>query len=229
LASTTGLGIGQLVPPTDLAHLQETDAAAHASTLAGVAPSIVILAGPNGAGKSTAAPFLLRDALAVTEFVNADQIAQGLSAFSPETVAIAAGRLMLARLDELARRRETFAFETTLASRSFAPWLRARRAEGYAVSLVFLWLPDSSAAVRRVAERVARGGHPVPPDVVRRRYAAGLRNFFRIYQPLCTAWRVYDTSGVGPPRLLAAGHGTTTWLVMDDCLWDGLVRQWTHG
>jgi predicted ABC-type ATPase len=94
-----------------------------------VPPSIVILAGPNGAGKSTTAPFLLRDALAVTEFVNADQIAQGLSAFSPETVAIEAGRLMLARLDELVRRRETSAFETTLASRSFAPWRRARRAE----------------------------------------------------------------------------------------------------
>ena len=190
-------------------------------------PSILILAGPNGAGKSTAAPFLLRDALAVTEFVNADQIAQGLSAFSPETVAIEAGRLMLARLDELVRRRETFAFETTLASRSFAPWLRARRAEGYDVSLVFLWLPDPEAAVRRVAERVARGGHHVPSEVVRRRYAAGLRNFFRLYRPLCTAWRVYDTSGVGP-RLLAAGRGAATSLVMDRMLWDSLVRQWAE-
>jgi predicted ABC-type ATPase len=193
-----------------------------------VPPSIVILAGPNGAGKSTAAPFLLRDALAVSEFVNADQIAQGLSAFSPETVAIEAGRLMLARLDELVRRHQTFAFETTLASRSFAPWLRARRAEGYDVSLVFLWLPDPEAAVRRVAERVARGGHHVPPEVVRRRYAAGLRNFFRLYQPLCTAWRFYDTSKVGPPRLLAAGHGTATLLVRGDLLWDGLVRQWAE-
>ena len=102
-------------------------------------PSLVVLAGPNGAGKSTAAPFLLRDALAVTEFVNADRIAQGLSAFNPEAVAIEAGRLMLARLDDLARRHETFAFETTLASRSFAPWLRARRDESYDVYLVFLW------------------------------------------------------------------------------------------
>src|SRR5712691_6388121 len=104
--------------------------------------SVVVLAGPNGAGKSTTAPFLLRDSLAVAEFVNADRIAQGLSAFNPEMVAIEAGRLMLARLDELARRRETFAFETTLASRSFAPWLRARRADGYDVYLIFLWLPD---------------------------------------------------------------------------------------
>src|SRR5712664_3293734 len=96
-------------------------------------PAVVVLAGPNGAGKSTAAPFLLRDALAVTEFVNADRIAQGLSAFSPEAVAIEAGRLMLARLNELARRHETFAFETTLASRSFATWLQLRRDQGYDV------------------------------------------------------------------------------------------------
>ena len=87
-------------------------------------PSIVVLAGPNGAGKTTAAPFLLRDTLAVLEFVNADQIAQGLSAFDPDTVAVTAGRLMLARLDDLARQHASFAFETTLASRSFAPWLR---------------------------------------------------------------------------------------------------------
>jgi predicted ABC-type ATPase len=193
-----------------------------------VPPFIVILAGPNGAGKTTAAPFLLRDALAVPEFINADQIAQGLSAFSPQTVAIEAGRLMLARLDELARRRETFAFETTLASRSFAPWLRARRAEGYDVSLVFLWLPDPEEAVRRVAERVARGGHSVPPEVVRRRYAAGLRNFFGLYQPLCTTWRFYDTSPLDPPRLLAAGHGAATSLVMNRLLWDSLVRQWAE-
>src|ERR1700675_4486503 len=100
-------------------------------------PSIVVVAGPNGAGKSTLAPFLLRDALAVSEFVNADRIAQGLSAFAPESVAIRAGRMMLNRLDELARRRATFAFETTLASRSFAPWLRVRRSEGYDVFVVF--------------------------------------------------------------------------------------------
>jgi predicted ABC-type ATPase len=153
-------------------------------------PSIVLVAGPNGAGKSTLAPFLLRDAFAVSEFVNADRIAEGLSAFNPESVAIQAGRAMLRRLDELARRRETFAFETTLASRSFVPWLRVRRSEGYNLYLVFLWLPNPDEAVRRVIERVARGGHDVPADVVHRRYAAGLRNFFKLYQPLTTAWRV---------------------------------------
>jgi len=191
-------------------------------------PSVVVLAGPNGAGKSTAAPFVLRDALAVTEFVNADRIAQGLSAFNPEAVAVEAGRLMLARLDELARRHDTFAFETTLASRSFAPWLRTRRDEGYDVYLVFLWLPDPEAAMRRVADRVRRGGHNVPSDVVRRRYAAGLRNFFELYQELAAEWHMYDTSQVGEPRLLASGRGTATPLVADLEQWNSIVRQWSR-
>jgi predicted ABC-type ATPase len=187
-------------------------------------PAVVLLAGPNGAGKSTAAPFLLRDALAVSEFVNADGIAQGLSAFNPEAVAIEAGRLMLARLEELARRRETFAFETTLASRSFAPWLRARRAQGYEVYLVFLWLPDADAAVRRVA----LGGHNVTSDVVRRRYEAGLYNFFALYQPLTTEWHVYNSSQLGPPRVMASGRGTATTLVEDPVQWNAIVRQWSR-
>src|SRR5437763_256261 len=98
-------------------------------------PSIVVVAGPNGAGKTTAAPFLLRDALGLREYVNADPIAAGLSAFAPESAAVAAGRVMLARINELARQRISFGFETTLASRSLAPWLRTRAAEGYAVHL----------------------------------------------------------------------------------------------
>src|SRR5579872_2516519 len=96
-------------------------------------PLVVVVAGPNGAGKSTTAPRLLRGALAVAEFVNADDIARGLSAFRPETVSLAAGRVMLTRLHALAAARVSFAFETTLASRNFAPWLRTLRAQGYRV------------------------------------------------------------------------------------------------
>jgi len=136
---------------------------------------------------------------------------------------------MLARLDELAHRHETFAFETTLASRSFAPWLRARRDEGYDVYLVFLWLPNPEAAARRVADRVRRGGHNVPSDIVRRRYAAGLRNFFELYQELTTEWRMYDTSQPGSPRLLASGHGRETTLVADLVPWNSIVQQWSMG
>ena len=127
-------------------------------------PSLVVIAGPNGAGKSTLAPLLLRDTLAVTEFVNADVIARGLSAFAPEQVAMAAGRLMLERLRDLAGQQVSFAFETTLASRSFAPWIRQLLQIGYRFHLVFLSLPSAAVAVQRVASRVRMGGHAVPAD-----------------------------------------------------------------
>jgi predicted ABC-type ATPase len=133
-------------------------------------PHIVVVAGPNGAGKSTAAPYLLRDTLEVTEFINADTIAAGLSAFRPESVAVAAGRIMLQRMHQLAADRMNFAFETTLASRSHAPWLTRLRADGYRVHLLFLWLRSPQLAIDRVAERVPLGGHDVPAVVVRRRY-----------------------------------------------------------
>ena len=161
--------------------------------------SVVILAGPIAAGKSTVAPALLYGALAVNEFVNADVIARGLSAFDPESAAIAAGRVMLARLRELADQRVSFAFETTLASRSFAPWLRDLRASGYEIHFLFLWLPSADFALDRVAGRVRAGGHDVPAETVRRRYRAGLRNFFSLYEPLAsTTWAVYDSSGPRP-------------------------------
>jgi predicted ABC-type ATPase len=121
-------------------------------------PKVVVIAGPNGAGKSTAAPAVLRNALRVNEFVNADTIAAGLSAFSPDAVAIAAGRIMLERLRELAREGRDFAFETTLASKSFAPWLRTLQSDGYTCHLVYLWVPTVELAIARVAERVRRGG-----------------------------------------------------------------------
>jgi predicted ABC-type ATPase len=144
------------------------------------APHVIVVAGPNGAGKSTAAPHLLRDTLAVAEFINADAIAGGLSAFRPESVAIAAGRIMLERMRELANASADFAFETTLASRSFVPWLRTLAANGYRIDVLFLWLESADLAVARVAARVQRGGHSAPEDVVRRRYSAGLQNFFSL-------------------------------------------------
>jgi predicted ABC-type ATPase len=120
------------------------------------------------------------------------RIAAGLSASAPESVAIAAGRVMLARVDEPARQRRSFGFETTFASRSLAPWLRVRRAEDYAVHLVFLWLASPELTLARVARRVELGGHSVPDEVVRRRYA-GLRNFFGLYRPIVSTWLIYDS------------------------------------
>jgi predicted ABC-type ATPase len=189
-------------------------------------PSVTVIAGPNGAGKSTSAPEVLRDALGVTEFVNADVIARGLSAFEPERAALAAGRVMLARLRELAQKRESFAFETTLASRSFAPWLADLRGKGYHFHLIFLWLPSADAAVARVADRVRTGGHNVPEATIRRRYEAGLRNFFALYQPLANSWRMYDNSTTSGPALIAAGKGPTERTIAVPVSWNRIKARY---
>ena len=187
-------------------------------------PTVVILAGPNGAGKSTVAPALLQGVLAVNEFVNADVIARGISAFDPDSAAITAGRVMLTRLHELAAQRVSFAFETTLASRSFAPWLRELRASGYEIHLLFLWLPSADFALDRVAERVRAGGHDVPAETVRRRYRVGLRNFFHLYEPLVSGWVVYDSSGPRP-RLVAERLAPDPPRVYDGDIWAAVTRQ----
>jgi len=165
-------------------------------------PSVVILAGPNGAGKTTASPFVIRDTLGINEFVNADHIAQGLSGFSPETTAFAAGRIMLNRLHDLGRQKKTFAFETTLATRSFAPWLRSLQSDGYRVHLFFLALPIPDLAIERVKRRVSEGGHDVPEEIIRRRFVRGIRNLFQIYLPAADDWLIYDASG-NTPRAIA--------------------------
>ncbi|HLH23495.1 MAG TPA: AAA family ATPase [Chloroflexota bacterium] len=192
---------------------------------AATSPLVVVIAGPNGAGKSTIAPRLLQGALAVTEFVNADTIAQGLSAFRPEMVAVAAGRVMLARLRSLARRRASFAFETTLASRTFAPWLTSLRTSGYRAHLVFLSVASPELAVARVRERVRGGGHAVPEAVVRRRFAAGLRNFFALYREVVDSWQMFDNSTADEPRLLATGRAAQPAAILDVRAWEALMRR----
>jgi predicted ABC-type ATPase len=180
---------------------------------------VVVVAGPNGAGKTTTAPRLLQGALAVAEFVNADPIALGLSQFRPETVEFAAGRVMLARLKALARMRRDFAFETTLASRTFAPWLESLRVSGYRVHLTFLALPSPELAVARVAERVQQGGHDVPERTVRRRFVSGLRNLFTLYQVVADSWQIFDNSQLAGPRLIASGRSTSQAEIVDQEAW----------
>jgi predicted ABC-type ATPase len=189
-------------------------------------PHVIIVAGPNGAGKSTSAPRLLRDALAVVEFVNADAIAVGLSAFKPESVAIAAGRLMLERMRQLAAARANFAFETTLASRSFAPWITGLRRHGYCAHLLFLRLESEDLAVNRVAERVRMGGHDVPEEIIRRRYKRGLNNFFGLYQPVMNSWQLFDNSSTLGPRLIASGEGKSARLIEDAATWRELKEAY---
>lgn len=157
-------------------------------------PHIVVLAGPNGAGKSSAAKVILPESLSVPQFVNADLIAQGLSPFAPESMALEAGRLMLKRIHELTERGESFGFETTLASRSYARFLTDAQEKGYWVSLSFVWLNSVELALSRIADRVQQGGHNVPADVVRRRYPRAINNFFDLYRPLVDRWFLWDNS-----------------------------------
>lgn len=188
-------------------------------------PMVIVIAGPNGAGKSTTAPNLLRGALAVEEFVNADTIARGLSAFRPEAAALAAGRVMLARLKALAHARRDFAFETTLAARSFVPWLEGLRTSGYRSHLAFLSLPGAELAGARVAERVRQGGHDVPEETVRRRFHAGLRNFFERYHETVDSWQMFDNAEMPGPRLIAVrGRGQSS-EILDASAWNNLLEQ----
>jgi predicted ABC-type ATPase len=189
-------------------------------------PTVAVVAGPNGAGKSTTAPALLRDTLGITEFVNADEIARGLSAFAPERAAIPAGRVMLDRLDELAAAGADFAFETTLSGRAYAEKIGQWQQRGFQCHLYYFWLPDADLAVHRVQERVRLGGHNIPEVDIRRRYVRSLRNFFRLYRPLVESWRFYD-NGDPIPRLIAhGGHDTES--AIDAQSWERIVREYGH-
>ncbi len=185
-------------------------------------PHLIVIAGPNGAGKSTTAPSLLNGTLKVADFVNADLIAQGLSGFMPEGAAFHAGRVMIERIHYLAKKRIDFAFETTLSSKTFAPWIADLCKTGYEFHLVFLWLPSEDFAVARVAERVSMGGHDVPEATIRRRYHVGIKNFFKLYRPLADTWFFYDNSGGGNPRLLAYGEKEKSLVVNDPLLWHNI-------
>ena len=182
-------------------------------------PTVVMVAGPNGAGKSSIAPGILAKALRLAEYVNADMIARGLAGFNPDLAAVAAGRVMLERLDELARENQPFAFETTGASRSFLPRIRRLRETGYSFLLTYIWVRSPDISVERVAQRVKLGGHNVPEKIIRRRYFRGLLNSFGLYLPIADEWQFYDNSAAGDAILVVEGgahrttvvHGKNTW------------------
>ena len=189
-------------------------------------PIVVVLGGPNGAGKSTAAPRLLKGALGVIEFLNADMIARGLSPFAPESAALAASDVLLRRMDSLAEKRISFGLESTLAARSPASRIRNLIENGYEFHLVFLWLPSADMAVARVADRVRMGGHHVPEATIRRRYRTGLSNFFKLYHPIATSWRMYDNSQPGEMKLIAAGRNVATNHVSLKTIWQSLRQEY---
>ena len=159
---------------------------------------LYIIAGCNGAGKTTASFNILPEILSCQEFVNADEIARGISPFNPEKVALEAGRLMLNRINELMEIGEDFAFETTLATKSHRNRIIEARKKGYYITLVFYWLDSPELAKQRVKLRVKEGGHNIPADVIERRYFAGIKNLFNLYLPICDYTLLYDNSLTSP-------------------------------
>jgi predicted ABC-type ATPase len=193
--------------------------------MANTKPKIILIAGCNGAGKSTLAPHLLRDAFNLKDYVNADTIAQGLSAFAPENAAIEAGKIMLRRLRELARQKKSFAFETTLASRFYVKFIEELKAQNFEFHLLFLWLESSELAILRVAERVSAGGHNVPEETIRRRYERGLQNFFKLYQPIADTWALFDANALDKIVLIANGGNDSETEIFDDNLWQRICER----
>jgi predicted ABC-type ATPase len=186
-------------------------------------PIVYIIGGCNGAGKTTLAYTLLPEFLQCNEYVNADAIANGLSAFNQEAVAFDAGRIMLSRIKDLFREKSSFAFETTMASRTFIPLLKEALAAGYEVRLVYVWLMSPDLAVQRVLIRKQSGGHDIPEDVIRRRYVTGRNNFINLYMPLSEDWQIVDNSVNDPVIEAKCKHGQLT--IYQDSAYNDIVRE----
>ena len=189
-------------------------------------PNLYVIAGCNGAGKTTASYTILPEILDCKEFVNADNIAAGLSPFNPERVALEAGRIMLSRIHDLLEERADFAFETTLSTRSYVSLIKDAKEKGYDVTLLYLWLDSPDHAIKRVAKRVAKGGHHIPDDVVKRRYYRGIKNLIQLYTPLCDKWLVFDNMDVEPQ--VVAKYDEFGEAVLNDEIWS-IIKQLSNG
>ncbi|MHC1691205.1 MAG: AAA family ATPase [Bacteroidales bacterium] len=167
-------------------------------------PKLYIISGCNGAGKTTASYTILPEMLHCKEFVNADEIAKGLSPFKPESASIQAGKIMIERIQNLIANGTDFALETTLATRTHAKMIKFAQEHGYKVTLLFFWLSVPNLAVERVKMRVASGGHNIDEKTIRRRYDIGLKHLFSLYIPLCEYWMIINNSTI-PQELIAEG------------------------
>lgn len=186
-------------------------------------PNLYIIAGCNGAGKTTASYTILPEILDCKEFVNVDNIA-GLSPFNPESVALEAGRIMLTRIHELLEERVDFAFETTLATRSYVSLIKRAKVKGYTIVLLYFWLDSPEQAVKRVAKRVAKGGHHIPDNVLIRRYfRGGVHNLLHLYTPICDQWLILDNMKLVPQPI--AKRDEFGEMVFNDELWNVIERQ----
>ena len=177
--------------------------------------SLYIISGCNGAGKTTASYTVLPEVLDCKEFVNADEIARGLSPFNPESVVIEAGRLMLQRIEDLLSKEESFSIETTLATKSYINLVRRAQEKGYTVRLLFFWLNSPDLALQRIAERVAKGGHNIPEPIVRRRYVTGISNLFRLFMNEVDSWEIYDNSKYPAIQIARGGKDDETFIIVE--------------
>ena len=190
-------------------------------------PNLYIIAGPNGAGKTTASFNLLPDVLHCPNFVNADEIARGLSPFAPETVAIQAGRIMLQRIEELLPQKVDFAIETTLATRSYVQLVHRAQALGYKVHLIFFFLENEEQAIQRVAQRVRNGGHNIPEEDIRRRFKRGIYNLINLYIPICEVVYVLNNNYI-PAKLIAKKSQQVGDLhIYEKAMWEQLINKGT--
>lgn len=189
--------------------------------------SLYIIAGCNGAGKTTASFTILPEIISCREFVNADEIARGLSPFQPEKVAFEAGRIMLQRINELLTKGETFAFETTLSTRSYKNKVEEAKQKGYTVMLLFFWLQQVEMAKERVRIRVAEGGHPIEDDVIERRYQKGIQNLFDIYLPMVDGAMIFDNT-LGKHELIACKSIDGKLTVIDNTLFKEIKKYYEN-
>jgi predicted ABC-type ATPase len=186
-------------------------------TIFATMPNLYIIAGCNGAGKTTASFTVLPEMLNCKEFVNADEIAKGLSPFQPDKAAFESGRIMLNRISELLTTGVDFAFETTLSTRSYISFIKKAKDLGYKVNLIFFWLDSISTAKNRVKHRVLHGGHNIPEEVIERRYIRGIQNLTKLYIPQVDYWAVFDNTE--QPELVAEGLLNLDFNIFNSDIW----------
>lgn len=177
--------------------------------------NLYIIAGCNGAGKTTASFTILPEILDCKEFVNADEIAKGLSPFQPDKVALEAGRIMINRINDLLKEDLSFAFETTLATKSYRNKILLAKNKGYTVTLLFFWLQTIELAKERVATRVLEGGYNIPNDIIERRYLNGIKNLFSIYIPIVDELMIFDNSQV-KSELIASKSNDSSLIIRNE-------------
>ena len=184
--------------------------------------NIYIIAGPNGSGKTTFARTFLPEYAKCQNFINADLIAQGLSPFSPQQVAIKAGKLVLQQISELSVKGVDFGFETTLSGKTYLKHFHDLKNKGYRLHLFFLWIPSTQLAIARIKDRVFQGGHNVPSKDVKRRFERSIANFFKLYRPLLDSWLLFDNSREKP--ILIAKKNNLHINILNDGLFQKIIN-----